>query len=47
MKCPMCSKENSQIPMTIDEVCYMEFSNIRGPYRGRLCMRTRKTGESL
>lgn len=30
MKCPICGTENSQIPMNIDEVCYMEFSNIRG-----------------
>jgi hypothetical protein len=30
MKCPICSTENSQVPMNIDEVCDMEFSNIRG-----------------
>jgi hypothetical protein len=30
MKCPICSTENSQIPMNIDEVCYMESSDIRG-----------------
>jgi hypothetical protein len=30
MKCPICSTENAQIPMNIDEVCYMEFSDIRG-----------------
>jgi hypothetical protein len=30
MKCPNCSTENSQVPMNIDEVCDMEFSNIRG-----------------
>jgi hypothetical protein len=30
IKCPICSTENSQIPMNVDEVCYMEFNNIRG-----------------
>jgi len=30
MICPICSTENSQIPMNIDEVCCMEFSDIRG-----------------
>ena len=30
MKCPICSMENSQVPMNIDEVCDMEVSNIRG-----------------
>ncbi|HYA82169.1 MAG TPA: hypothetical protein VEH06_01780 [Candidatus Bathyarchaeia archaeon] len=30
IKCPICSTVNSQIPMNIDEVCYMEFNNIRG-----------------
>src|SRR5215472_3040816 len=30
IKYPICSTENSQIPMNIDEVCYMEFNNIRG-----------------
>jgi hypothetical protein len=30
MKCPICDTENSQIPMNIDEVCYMEFSDKRG-----------------
>lgn len=30
MKCPICSTENSQIPMNIDEVCYIEFSKMRG-----------------
>jgi hypothetical protein len=29
-KCPICSTEISQIPMSIDEVCYMEFSDMRG-----------------
>jgi hypothetical protein len=29
MKCPICGTENSQIPMNIDEVCYLEFSDIR------------------
>jgi hypothetical protein len=24
MKCPICSMENSQVPMNIDEVCNME-----------------------
>jgi len=30
MKCPTCGTENSLIPMNIDEVCYLEFSDIRG-----------------
>jgi hypothetical protein len=30
IKCPICSTENSHIPMNIDEVCTMEFNNIRG-----------------
>ena len=29
-KCPICGTENSQIPMNVDEVCYLEFDNIRG-----------------
>jgi hypothetical protein len=30
MKCPMCNTEISQIPMSIDEVTYMEFDKRHG-----------------
>jgi len=30
MKCPICGMKNSQIPMNIDEVCCIEFDDIRG-----------------
>lgn len=30
MKCRICGTENSQVPMNIDEVCYVEFRRIRG-----------------
>jgi hypothetical protein len=30
LKCPICSSEISQIPMSIDEVCHMELNNKRG-----------------